>query len=97
MTPTDLEALVARTAIVGGYDSRRLLSREDFDALVAAARVEPAQSSDLDGIRARHLNPARMAGQTFYEGHIVLDLAALVEEVAYLRDEVLWRLRRRTY
>jgi hypothetical protein len=28
-----------------------------------------------------------MENRTFYEGHIVIDLAALVEEVEYLRKE----------
>ena len=88
MTPDELDALVARAAVVGGYDSRRMLSREDFDALVGAARISAKRSPDLDGIRARHLDPERTQGQTFYEGHIVIDLASLVEEVERLRKEV---------
>jgi hypothetical protein len=88
VTSKELDALVARSAIVGGYDSRRTLSREDFDALVEAARISAKLSPDLDGIRARHLDPERMQGQTFYEGHIVIDLASLVEEVERLRKEV---------
>jgi hypothetical protein len=64
---SDLDALVARTAVVGGYDDRRLLSREDFDALVEAARIATRKNTDLS------------------------------EEVERLREEVLWRLRRRTY
>lgn len=42
-------------------------------------------SIDLDAIRARHLRPEQMEHRTFYEGHIVIDLAALVDEVERLR------------
>jgi hypothetical protein len=41
---------------------------------------------DLEAIKQRHLRPEQMEHRTFYEGHIVIDLAALVEEVEYLRD-----------
>ena len=44
-------------------------------------------SLDLEAIKARHLRPEQMEHRTFYEGHIVIDLAALVEEVEYLRKE----------
>ena len=43
---------------------------------------------DLEAIKKRHLDPERMKGRTYYEGHIELDLAALVEEVETLRKEV---------
>ena len=43
---------------------------------------------DLNAIKHRHLDPERMKGRTYYEGHIELDLAALVEEVETLRKEV---------
>lgn len=42
---------------------------------------------DIEAIKRRHLRPDQMANRTFYEGHIVIDLAALVEEVEYLRKE----------
>jgi hypothetical protein len=41
---------------------------------------------DLEAIKQRHLRPEQMEHRTFFEGHIVIDLAALVEEVEYLRD-----------
>ena len=41
---------------------------------------------DIEAIKRRHLRPEQMEHRTFYEGHIVIDLAALVEEVEYLRD-----------
>jgi hypothetical protein len=44
-------------------------------------------SLDLEAIKARHLTREKMENRTFYEGHIVIDLAALVEEVEYLRKE----------
>jgi len=46
--------------------------------------------TDLDTIRKRHLDPERNRGRTYYEGHIEVDLAMLVEEVAWLRKEVSW-------
>jgi hypothetical protein len=44
-------------------------------------------SLDLDAIRQRHLRKEQMEHRTFYEGHIVIDLAALIEEVERLRAE----------
>jgi len=43
---------------------------------------------DLDAIKRRHLDPEKTAGRTMYEGHITIDLAALVAEVERLRAEV---------
>jgi hypothetical protein len=43
---------------------------------------------DLEAIKKRHLDPESMKGRTYYEGHLELDLAALVEEVETLRKEV---------
>ena len=43
---------------------------------------------DLAAIKNRHLDPERMSGRTYYEGHIELDLAACVEEIERLRKEV---------
>jgi len=42
---------------------------------------------DLEAIKKRHLDPERNRGRTYYEGHIEVDLAALVEEVEQLRKE----------
>ena len=55
--------------------------------------------TDLDALRQRHLRPEQMQHRTFYEGHIVIDLAALVEEVEHLRqsrDQFEGWLRERT-
>ena len=41
---------------------------------------------DLDAIKKRHLDPERNRGRTYYEGHIEVDLAMLVEEVEWLRS-----------
>ena len=43
---------------------------------------------DIEAIKKRHLDPERMKGRTYYEGHIELDLAACVEEIETLREEV---------
>ena len=43
---------------------------------------------DLDAIKKRHLDPERNRGRTYYEGHIEVDLAALVAEIERLRAEV---------
>jgi uncharacterized small protein (DUF1192 family) len=43
---------------------------------------------DLDAIKKRHLAPDRGQGKTYYEGHIEVDLAALVAEIERLRAEV---------
>jgi len=42
---------------------------------------------NIEAIKQRHLRPEQMEHRTFFEGHIVIDLAALVEEVEYLRKE----------
>lgn len=42
---------------------------------------------DLNIIKARHLSEQRLAGQTLYEGHIAIDLAACVEEIEQLRQD----------
>ena len=44
---------------------------------------------DLDDIKKRHLDPERNRGRTYYEGHIELDLTALVNEVERLRELLL--------
>ena len=41
---------------------------------------------DLEAIKKRHLDHEEHTGQTFYEGHMVVDLAALVAEVEKLRE-----------
>lgn len=40
---------------------------------------------DTDAIRARHLNPEKNRGRTYYEGHIEVDLAACVAEIERLQ------------
>lgn len=40
---------------------------------------------DLEAIRNRHLRPEQMEHRTFYDGHVIIDLALLVEEVERLR------------
>jgi hypothetical protein len=42
---------------------------------------------DIDDIKKRHLDPERNRGRTYYEGHIEVDLAALIAEVERLRAE----------
>jgi hypothetical protein len=42
---------------------------------------------DLEAIKKRHLDFERNPGRTYYEGHIEVDLAALVEEVSLLQQE----------
>jgi hypothetical protein len=42
---------------------------------------------DLKAIRKRHLNPERTVMRTYYEGHIEVDLALLVEECEHLHSE----------
>ena len=44
--------------------------------------------NDIEAIKKRHLDPERMKGRTYYEGHIELDLAACVEEIEKLRQQV---------
>ena len=51
-------------------------------------RAPDSAMNDLDAIKKRHLDPERMQGRTYYEGHIELDLAACVEEIERLRKEV---------
>ena len=43
---------------------------------------------DTEAIRQRHLRPEQMEHRTFYEGHIVIDLAHALEEVERLRKEI---------
>ena len=43
--------------------------------------------TDTESVRRRHLRPEQWQHRTFYEGHIMVDLNALVEEVEYLRGE----------
>ena len=44
---------------------------------------------DMEAIKKRHLDPERMSGRTYYEGHIELDLAACVKEIERLRELLL--------
>lgn len=90
MTFDELDALVARSAVVGGYDSQRMLSREDFDALVSAARggAPVSRHMDVEAVRQRHLAPQRLKYQTMYEGHVLVDLAAALDEIDALRERL---------
>jgi len=49
-------------------------------------KISKLSELNIEAIKQRHLRPEQMEHRTFYEGHIVIDLAALVEEVEYLRD-----------
>jgi hypothetical protein len=40
---------------------------------------------DIDAVKARHLNPEKNWGRTYYEGHIEVDLAACVAEIERLQ------------
>jgi len=42
---------------------------------------------DINAVRQRHLRPDQMEHRTFYEGHIVIDLANLCDEAEHLRGE----------
>jgi hypothetical protein len=46
----------------------------------------------INAVRQRHLRPDQMEHRTFYEGHIVIDLANLCDEVEHLRAEHAARL-----
>ena len=41
---------------------------------------------DIDAIRQRHLRPEQMEHRTFYEGHIVIDLGAALDEIERLQN-----------
>ena len=43
---------------------------------------------DIEAVRQRHLRPEQMEHRTFYEGHIVIDLGAALDEIAALRARV---------
>ena len=43
---------------------------------------------DIESIKRRHLRKEQMEHRTFYEGHIVIDLAACVDEIERLREEL---------
>ena len=45
-------------------------------------------SIDIDAVRQRHLRPEHMEHRTFYEGHIVIDLGAALDEIERLRNMV---------
>lgn len=45
-------------------------------------------SLDLDAIKRRHLDVKRVEGRTFYLGHVEVDLAACVDEIEHLREEL---------
>jgi hypothetical protein len=41
---------------------------------------------DIEAVTNRHLTKDKMEGQTFYEGHIVIDLYNAIEEIKRLRQ-----------
>jgi hypothetical protein len=43
---------------------------------------------DIEAIEERHLREEQMQHRTFYEGHIVIDLAACIDEIRRLREEL---------
>lgn len=43
---------------------------------------------DIEAIKARHLDPTKNRGRTYYVGHIEVDLAVCVEEIEYLREQL---------
>lgn len=73
-------------------DSEIRKLRQEIDEIHAhygeGMRAPDSAMNDLDAIKKRHLDPERMQGRTYYEGHIELDLAACVEEIETLRKEV---------
>lgn len=61
-------------------------------------------SFDVNAVRQRHLRPEQMEHRTFYEGHVLIDLARALEEIERLqqgadqeRAAVVSYLRRETY
>lgn len=56
---------------------------------------------DIEAIRNRHLRREQMEHRTFYEGHIVIDLANALEEIERLRLALTtqhedWRAKKET-
>jgi hypothetical protein len=45
-------------------------------------------SLDIEAIKRRHLSAKRIEGRTFYTGHVEIDLAACVDEIEHLREEL---------
>ena len=43
---------------------------------------------NVEAIEERHLRLEQMQHRTFYEGHIVIDLAACIDEIRSLREEL---------
>jgi hypothetical protein len=41
---------------------------------------------NIEAIEERHLRKEQMEHRTFYEGHIVIDLSACVDEIRRLRE-----------
>jgi hypothetical protein len=59
-----------------------------LDDEIARGEVGPRPADvplDTDAIRYRHLRPEVMENRTFYAGHVVIDLAACIEEIGRLR------------
>jgi len=59
-----------------------------LDDEIARGEVGPRPADvplDSDAIWYRHLRPEVMENRTFYAGHVVIDLAACIEEIGRLR------------
>jgi hypothetical protein len=59
-----------------------------LDDEIARGEVGPRPADvplDTNVIRYRHLRPEVMENRTFYAGHVVIDLAACIEEIGRLR------------
>ena len=59
-----------------------------LDDEIARGEVGPRPADvplDTDAIWYRHLRPEVMENRTFYAGHVVIDLAACIEEIGRLR------------
>jgi len=46
-------------------------------------------SFDLDDVKYRHLDPARLAGTTLHAGHVLVDLDAALQEIQRLEAQLL--------
>lgn len=97
--PLDLDDIERRIAD-GIYGDDRMTKEGRNDAFSALneiiAEVERLRAGarsgevhlDLEAIKKRHLDPEKNRGRTYYLGHIEVDLAACVEEIDRLREEV---------
>ena len=54
-------------------------------------------SIDIDAVRQRHLRPEQMEHRTFYEGHIVIDLGAALDEIERLQNIIISCVEQEAY